>query len=165
MGRNLTGYILVGPVTLSDYTLDEARCHLRKIKIQTDVAGGMLAASTLSIEHILEADGAGDDPKLGLLNEVMEEAMQTEGDYDDTFDTLKGFADDPDSILVPLKEMWSEGAYRSVMIRQMPGDPTKQIVVSAIESWGDGFENGDSGWYINWGFWLDIMGLLDINVT
>jgi len=152
MGCDLIGYILVTPDRVSQTRKKKAIKRLNRIYALADEVVKLYQAdSDLDFEKVLK-------PKrmMPLASAMEEVTMLGNDDEADALQNIWLLTKDAEDFVRDLLEVFN-GGYRSVMLRDFPGNKKKQIVVTAIESWGDGFEDGSPGRLIEWGYMLGIM--------
>jgi len=122
MGADLCGYILVGPETLERERVDIALVRVERLQQQADAG----------------------ETEREPLRDVLKHACGAY--FSGPVDFLAWLEDIPASTVTDFAAMWSEGGYRDQMGRDLPGDPTKRIVVVGESTYGDGPEEASAWW-------------------
>jgi hypothetical protein len=135
MGADLCGYVLVGPRRLTRRKVRAAIARLGRLRRQAE-------AGQTDQEPLHSVARRAND-ELGL----------------DVEDCLSASSDSPSRALADFVAMWNDGGYRDQMVRSLPGDRRRKIVVVGERTWGDGPQEG-SAWYL--AETVDRLGLFEI---
>ena len=144
MGADLCGYIIVGPVELSDKKIKEAKNLLTLLKQKATAAlakpinkEAMLYFLLLMGKSRVEADAA--------VKRYIE--LRTKFDEDEEGEQAEWLSKcDPEQFINEFVSAWGEDLWRDWMSRLMPGDDKRKILAAGERTWGDGPEE-PSMWF------------------
>jgi len=165
MGNDLVGAILVGPRKLPKHKLTKVRNELKRLKIKIERfdealqkrCGGRDPAETGDIaEELLDTKRF-----LGLYDTVARvDALSDSDSYYDALCILRDLLKTSiDTLVNTFVYAWDAG-YRTTIDKDLPDSVSKKILVCAVQTWGDpwdNYETNEPGWAISW---MDKLGLL-----
>ena len=158
MGCDLIGYILSTPKKLTQAGKTKADNRAKKIlKLAEELVANLNEPGAPELEESLT------EKKFKPVVEVMDGLSIVEGDdEEDLLQSITLLTRESADMIECLRRIVEERDFRSILIGNCPGNRRRQILVTAIQSWGDGFEQDTPGWWIERAFALGIMDDLGI---
>jgi hypothetical protein len=146
VGCDTIGSICVGPKKFDPGVKNLAEDHLIILReLSAELAAKLEADENFDVEQAIEKN-----PKFHPVRRIVGSMMDGAcPDYVDTIDELvTTLSPTVDGFLDNFMAAW-DAEFRDTMVRDFPGDKDKQILVAAIQSWGDGPDR-DSGTWLLW---------------
>ncbi len=161
MGNDTVGSIMIGPRDFTEYQKMGALAHLEKLRVAAK-------RIKMRVERGEDIDDVIEDPPFksdenGNVYEVLRLLAEEVRDcWDAALDELIGMLSPSESFLNEFIAAWCGSSYRDVIMRKMPGNDKRYIVVGAIQTWGDPPDNETATWLFWRGALLGIFPMLGI---